>query len=113
MASVFSHAAVALTLGRVKERGTPPARFWWLSVFCAALPDADVAGFVFGIRYGDVLGHRGLSHSLPFALLCAIVVVDLAFRETRRFSRRRPRHPADPAAGLWGGCQRFWQDRVS
>lgn len=87
MATVFSHAAVALTLGRVKERGTPPARFWWLSVFCAALPDADVAGFAFGIRYGDVLGHRGLSHSLPFALLCAIVVVGLAFRETRRFSR--------------------------
>jgi inner membrane protein len=34
------------------------------------LPDADVIGFAFGIRYGDLLGHRGLSHSL----LCAAVV---------------------------------------
>ena len=87
MASLFSHAAVALTLGRVKERGKAPARFWWLSVLCAALPDADVVGFAFGIRYGDVLGHRGLTHSLPFALLCGVAAVELAFREARRFSR--------------------------
>lgn len=87
MASVFSHAAVALTLGRFKEGGKPPARFWWLSAFYAALPDADVLGFAFGIRYGDVLGHRGLTHSLPFALLCALVVVELAFRRIGRFSR--------------------------
>jgi inner membrane protein len=34
----------------------------------AALPDLDVIGFRFGIHYGDLLGHRGLSHSLAVAV---------------------------------------------
>jgi inner membrane protein len=33
----------------------------------AALPDIDVIGFRFGIQYEDLLGHRGLSHSLAVA----------------------------------------------
>jgi inner membrane protein len=33
------------------------------------LPDIDVIGFSFGIQYGDMLGHRGFTHSLFFALL--------------------------------------------
>ena len=33
------------------------------------LPDIDVIGFSFGIQYGDMFGHRGLTHSLCFALL--------------------------------------------
>jgi inner membrane protein len=44
-----------------------PLRFWVLTAVCAMLPDADVAGFIFGIRYSDVFGHRGLSHSFFFA----------------------------------------------
>ncbi|MEM7351282.1 MAG: metal-dependent hydrolase [Acidobacteriota bacterium] len=88
MASVFSHAAVALTLGRIKtRRQAMPPRFWVLSVCCAALPDADVVGFGLGIRYGDLLGHRGLSHALAFAVVVGVVVVSLAFRQERRFSR--------------------------
>ncbi len=42
---------------------------------CALLPavaDADVVGFRFGIAYGDMLGHRGLSHSLLFAALLGL-----------------------------------------
>ena len=31
------------------------------------LPDADVIGFRFGIRYEDVWGHRGATHSFRFA----------------------------------------------
>ena len=37
------------------------------------LPDIDVVGFAFGIRYSDMLGHRGLTHSLPFAFLVGCV----------------------------------------
>ena len=33
------------------------------------LPDLDVVGFRFGVPYGHMLGHRGLSHSIVFALL--------------------------------------------
>jgi inner membrane protein len=43
------------------------------------LPDADVVGSAFGIAYGDLLGHRGLTHSLPFAAVLATAVVRLGF----------------------------------
>ena len=55
----------------------------------AALPDADVIGFGFGIRYSDLLGHRGLTHSLFFALALGFLVVILFFRNL------------DPGARAW------------
>ena len=61
-----------------------PTRFWLLTALCAILPDADVIGFSLGWR-GSMLGHRGLSHSLFFALAVALVVVGLAFRKARPF----------------------------
>jgi inner membrane protein len=48
-------------------------------VLCSILPDADVLGFRLGINYEDLLGHRGLSHSLPFAIILSLVVTFLAF----------------------------------
>lgn len=60
-----------------------PPRFWWLSIFCSILPDIDVLSFAFGIDYGDVFGHRGLTHSLSFAFVLGFVVVRLWFREMR------------------------------
>jgi inner membrane protein len=44
------------------------------------LPDIDVIGFQFGIHYGDLLGHRGLTHSLSFAVLLATATVAWAYR---------------------------------
>jgi inner membrane protein len=35
----------------------------------SALPDIDVIGYWLDIRYGHVFGHRGITHSLFFALL--------------------------------------------
>jgi inner membrane protein len=35
------------------------------------VPDLDVIGFHFGVRYGDFWGHRGFTHSLLFAALLA------------------------------------------
>jgi inner membrane protein len=51
------------------------------------LPDADVIAFSFGIPYGHMLGHRGLTHSLAFAVVLGLVVVVLAFRGVPRFSK--------------------------
>ena len=42
------------------------------------LPDADVIGFRFGVRYEDTWGHRGATHSLTFALGVGISVVHRA-----------------------------------
>lgn len=81
MASVFTHAFFALALGGIYgAKPRRPARFWALSALCAVGPDADVIAFAFGVAYGDVLGHRGLTHSLLFALLVACAVVLVFFR---------------------------------
>src|ERR1700704_5715331 len=81
MATILSHGIAALALGRVFTFERMPLRFWIASVACAMLPDVDVVGFAFGIKYRDMLGHRGLTHSLLFALFVSIVVVLLMFRE--------------------------------
>lgn len=80
MASAFSHAIVAVACGRIYTAKEMPRRFWLLSIACSILPDIDVISFAFGISYGDVLGHRGLTHSLFFALLLGGLVVSVAFK---------------------------------
>jgi inner membrane protein len=80
MASAFTHAFFAAAMGRVYAATSRPARFWLLSMFCAVLPDADVIGFVFGVPYGSMFGHRGITHSLAFALALGVAVVILFFR---------------------------------
>jgi inner membrane protein len=47
---------------------------------CSVIPDLDVIGFDFGIRYGDFWGHRGFTHSIVFAALLAAAAVAIAFR---------------------------------
>jgi len=76
--TVFTHALVAGSLGQAGKPGWRSNwRFWYLAVLCSILPDVDIIGFKFGIRYGDLWGHRGMTHSLLFA---AIVAVVMAFR---------------------------------
>lgn len=87
MPTVFTHAAAAVALGKVCARGDEPARFWLLAALCAVLPDADVVGFAFGVRYGDALGHRGLSHSLAAAVALGVAVALLFFRDAGVWSR--------------------------
>jgi inner membrane protein len=77
MPSAFSHAVAALSLGTAFFGSKAPARVWAIGAVCAALPDVDVIGFRFGVHYGDLLGHRGLTHSLVFAALLSAVVLPL------------------------------------
>ena len=70
MASLFTHAFVGAAIGR----GAGPVwrrdrRFWPAVVAFSILPDVDSIGFHLGIPYGALWGHRGLTHSLLFALL--------------------------------------------
>src|SRR2546423_14887298 len=87
MASAFSHAFVAIAIGKTYTGARMPWRCWVLSALCAVVPDVDVIGFAFGIRYGDMLGHRGLTHSLAFAFVLALAVVMFAFKDVPRWSR--------------------------
>ncbi len=71
MASIFSHAVAALGVGSCFYRAGTPERVWVIGAFCSVIPDIDVLGFRFGIRYGDFWGHRGFTHSLFSAALLA------------------------------------------
>ena len=88
MASAFSHAIAALSIATCFYRPLMPKRVWGAAAACSVLPDLDVIGFRFGIRYSDFWGHRGFTHSLVFAALLAIAVSALVFqRGTSRIGR--------------------------
>ncbi len=75
MPSVLTHAVVGIALGQGAGRTwRRDWRFWCLAVSCSMLPDIDVIGFRLGIRYGDVWGHRGMTHSILFATVCGILL---------------------------------------
>ncbi len=81
MASAFSHAVAALSMGACFYRSGTPKRVWLTVTVCSVIPDFDVIGFRFGIRYGDFWGHRGFTHSLLFAALLSSAVMLVAFRQ--------------------------------
>ena len=68
-----------MAIGTAFWRPGVPARYWALGAVVAALPDLDAVGFRFGVAYGDVLGHRGLTHSLAFAAALSAAIVWTAF----------------------------------
>lgn len=56
MASAFSHAVAALSIGTCFYRREIPKRVWGASALCSVLPDIDAVGFRLGIPYGDFWG---------------------------------------------------------
>ncbi len=80
MPSIFSHAIFATVVGKACVFKPLPLQFWTLTSICAILPDADAIAFVVGIPYNHMLGHRGLTHSIAFALLVGVVVGGFVFR---------------------------------
>ncbi len=81
MASL-GHLAVGVSAARLYRQDVPNRRaplgslLAWSAL--SFLPDADVIGFQFGIRYADEWGHRGASHSLMFAVAVGAAVGMLA-----------------------------------
>lgn len=74
MASAFAHVVVAYAMGKSLSIPFHTARFWWFTMACCLLPDVDVLGLALGIPYEHMLGHRGLTHSIMFAMLVGVVV---------------------------------------
>jgi inner membrane protein len=68
MPSMVSHPAVPLALAPLLPSELRSPGLIFLGVVCSVLPDLDVVGFRFGVPYGHLLGHRGLSHSIAFAV---------------------------------------------
>jgi inner membrane protein len=74
MPTILTHAVAGVAIAQALAPCSRRAEISWFAAGCAMLPDVDVVGFHFGIRYGDLLGHRGLTHSLLFAGLVAATI---------------------------------------
>jgi inner membrane protein len=82
MASIFGHILASTALG--KAFFPRQASNWGLLVVAgasAALPDADVLGFRFGIPYASQWGHRGFTHSIVFAVVWGLLITWLLYRK--------------------------------
>lgn len=77
MPTVFSHPAPLVCLGLACGR-LLSFRLLLAGVICSLLPDADALAFRFNIPYASILGHRGLSHSLAFALALGLAAALIA-----------------------------------
>lgn len=74
MPSIPTHFLVGAALGQTAgQRLLGDWRYWVAALVCSALPDVDVIGFGFGVRYGDLWGHRGMTHSILFAVVAGVV----------------------------------------
>ena len=72
MASAVSHAVVALALGACLDRARVPARALAAGAALAVVPDLDAIGYWLGVPTESVFGHRGLTHSLAFAVVVGL-----------------------------------------
>ena len=80
MPTPMTHAVVGASFSTALPQSLRGFRAALALGFLAVMPDLDIIGFYFGVPYSNTLGHRGLSHSLPFALLIAAGLVALAIR---------------------------------
>ena len=83
MCSVLTHPVVPMALSVFLPRGAASPTLLLAGAACSVIPDLDVIGFRFGIRYSDVLGHRGLTHSILFALALGALLSFTLFRHNQ------------------------------
>lgn len=80
MPTIFSHAFFAAVAGRAFFKKPVSFWFWALAALCAIVPDADVISYSFGVERGGMLSHRGLTHSILFAVLFGGLAAFVAHR---------------------------------
>jgi inner membrane protein len=82
MCTVITHPAVPLALSVWLPPETASMPLLIAGSVCSVIPDLDVVGFSFGIKYEDMLGHRGFTHSLSFAAALAAVTTITVFDDS-------------------------------
>lgn len=80
MATIYTHAVVGLGLARLGTARPMPWAYWGLAAFLPIIPDFDALS---NAAYGDPLGHRGITHSLAFALVLGVLAAGVTFRYFR------------------------------
>ena len=82
MASIFGHALVGWGISS-ENRNKNIKLLIFLAIISAILPDADVIAFKYDIPYESMFGHRGITHSIFFALIWSLSI-SLMFKSTRK-----------------------------
>lgn len=81
MASFIGHGLVAYTISKL-AKGKVSKKLLTVAIVSSILPDADVIGFYIGIPYESMLGHRGFTHSILFALVWAYLLSKTIFKHS-------------------------------
>jgi inner membrane protein len=74
MCSIITHPIVPISFAAMFPNVNISRPVIFAGAICSVIPDLDVVGFRFGIKYADMLGHRGLTHSIFFAVLLGGVI---------------------------------------
>lgn len=90
MCSAFTHSLVGLAVARLGCSVRMPVRYWVASAFVAAAPDLDAIGYSLGfdLPWDSIWSHRGLTHSLFFAVAVGGVLTLVMFPHRLRVDPR-------------------------
>jgi|TARA_B110000263_G_C15214878_1_gene467037 inner membrane protein len=86
--TIFTHSLIGIAASRLAPQKLWFKRFLTMSLIASIIPDIDVIGIPFGVPYGHVLAHRGLTHSIIFTIPFSILLLKLFFRKETMFSSR-------------------------
>ena len=78
MPSAMTHIFVAVAAGKAVCPRKTPFGFGLLTMGLAVLPDLDTIGLRLGVPYESFWGHRGIMHSLLFAVVVSFAAAWLA-----------------------------------
>jgi inner membrane protein len=78
----MTHPAVPIALSVLLPRDTASSSLVIAASVCSIIPDVDVIAFGLGIRYGDMFGHRGFTHSLTFAVALGALATAILFHHS-------------------------------
>lgn len=80
MCSILTHPVVPVALSVFLPRDAASPALLLTGAACSIIPDLDVIGFGFGVRYSDMFGHRGFTHSILFAAALGALLSYTLFR---------------------------------
>jgi inner membrane protein len=69
MATIFTHPVIALALSPLFKTVRQSKAVLFTGAVLTIVPDFDVVGLRLGIPYDHLFGHRGITHSLFFAVI--------------------------------------------
>lgn len=84
MASPWAHAIAGAAVGAFYQSPPQRRRVITLAAICGVLPDLDLIGWPLGVSTFTLWGHRGLTHSIAFAVVLGLAVATLIPSITRR-----------------------------